>query len=744
MSRFYYFMTLFTLLTLSTLKAQVPDVWYFGRNAKLSFSAPGPPVAGGNSYMNTPAGCAVDDTKGFYSNGNKIWRAGNNWASPTIHNGKNLKGDILSTQPIVFAKALKSDTVYAFTTDAGGGPDGLRLSVITHKPGYGAAVYKKNIMLLPRVSEKLSVALHCNKRDYWVLAHGWNNNKFYCYKVNDSVLEPTPVVTSIGSVHSGAAVNAAGYMKISMHSDKVALAITGKGLVELFRFDDINGTLDSAITIGGISNPYGVEFDYDGQMLYVSAIGGQLYQFDVSVWDSAHIANSKYLLSSTLNLYGALQLAPNQKIYLAVDNAMYLGVINFPQSQGSAANFVLQGIYLNGKRSEAGLPPIHKPTSLFDTKGSKVCFGDTTKFKILGNINNIDSVYWDFGDSLSNTDTSTLLKPFYVYPNGGVYKFTLIIYHCNEADTLRNLVEVLGPPYPNLGPDTSICDNVNYTLFGGYASTYLWQDGFTGAKYKVKKPGKYWVVASNKCGSGSDTVIIKNVFTSPKVTLPLDTVICEGDHMSISTNYDTSFTVVWNDSIVANPFIIDKAGIYKLEVTDTNGCRNKDDIVVGMEKAPKPDLGNDTTICYGHSVTFNGNCQGKLLWNNGSTSPTLTANQGGKYYLTATNMCGSVTDTVELTIAPCEHVIWVPSAFTPNGDGKNDVFIPYVENLGSYSLMIFNRWGQLVFQSENPGEGWDGTYKGRQASEDSYVWKIVYSDFYKNKYVKYGYVILYR
>ena len=735
---FSFVFTLSIVFSFKNAKAQVPAIWFFGQNAGVNFMNSGGPIGLSGSAMSTPAGCAVNDQGDLCGNGQTIYQG-----SGPIINGQNLDGNIQSTQSIIFARPIDVDTLYAFTTDAGGGSKGLKYNMIC-KWGSSYNVIKKNISLLPRVSEKLALTLHCNKYEYWVLAHGWNSDKFFAYRITKTDLDTIPVISSVGSVHGGNSLNAAGYMKFSMFGDKVALAMTGAGKIEIFHFDNIHGLVSNPITIGGLSNPYGIEFDYYGEMLYVSTLSGQIIQYDISVWDSLQIIQSKQVITTDVSLFGALQIAWNHKIYLARDNATYLAKINLPSQAGQACDFMPTAIYLNGARSEAGLPPTHLTTQMFDTKGSKTCIGDTSYFSILGDTTRIDSVFWDFGDSLSTADTSTLISPFYVYPNRFTYKFTLIIYHCEQADTFRNYIEILGPPYANLGPDTSLCDNSNFQLFGGYATTYLWHDGTTNPMHSASVPGKYWERLTNKCGVSSDTVIILAVNPHPQVVLPPDVTICRPDSMLLTSGFGSNYTSVWLDSLIMDTLVVKKAGLYNLMVIDSNGCKGKDDIVVGFDTLPSPNLGNDTMICIGRSLTLNGNYPGNYLWSNGSTNPSVTVVNSGVYIIITSNICGSSSDTVNVEVSDCDQIIWVPNAFTPNGDGNNDFFIPYIENIANYKFSIFNRWGQLVFQTQDSMEGWDGSYKGKPMGMDSYTWKMEFEDYQHHKFTKYGFVILYR
>lgn len=87
---------------------------------------------------------------------------------------------------------------------------------------------------------------------------------------------------------------------------------------------------------------------------------------------------------------------------------------------------------------------------------------------------------------------------------------------------------------------------------------------------------------------------------------------------------------------------------------------------------------------------------------------------------------------------------YVPNSFTPNGDGVNDEFMAYGVNVSEFELLIFDRWGNLIFSTTDINHGWNGTYKGNKCQEDVYVWRIKYTDIFHNRYEKIGHVSLVR
>jgi gliding motility-associated-like protein len=133
-----------------------------------------------------------------------------------------------------------------------------------------------------------------------------------------------------------------------------------------------------------------------------------------------------------------------------------------------------------------------------------------------------------------------------------------------------------------------------------------------------------------------------------------------------------------------------------------------------------------------NATSFNWNFAG--LDSTTSTSPlySFPNSEPGSYEvcLSAINANGC-NDTVCRTIViHDEFLIFVPNAFTPDGDEFNEEFIPVVSGFeaGTFELFIFNRWGELIFESSDPNNGWNGSFKGSPVKEDVYVWKIRVKD----------------
>jgi gliding motility-associated-like protein len=156
-------------------------------------------------------------------------------------------------------------------------------------------------------------------------------------------------------------------------------------------------------------------------------------------------------------------------------------------------------------------------------------------------------------------------------------------------------------------------------------------------------------------------------------------------------------------------------------------------------------LGKDTFICNGHEILLTANLAGNYnyTWQNGSSNPKYTVTQPGTYKLTVSNVCGSATDEIFIDKGTC--LLLMPNAFTPNNDGLNDVFrVKYPAFIKTFRMIIYNRWGEKIFETNDPLKGWNGIYKGFYQPTGNYIWTISYTDIDGRSETLNGNVILIR
>ena len=326
--------------------------WLFGNNAGINFnpikSGATPTLLSGASI--SQEGCAtISNQNGellFYTNGETVYNSGNTIMS----NGTGLSSSGTSTQSSIIVPKPDSNKYYIFTTDFSENPDGFEYSIVNMDAADGLGqVEAKNIKLINGpVSEKVTACNHTNCNDFWVITHTSGDSTFYTYKLSSSGLAPGPV-TSIGSVHS----TARGYMKTSIDGKKLVSLLYDEDIIDIFDFEASAGTISNAITITGFTfdvGPYGLEFSSDSSKIYVSdGAGEKINQFDITYTSATDIVNYAIEVASVSGAsLGALQMGPDEKIYVADKDKDYLHVIHRPDGLGVQCNFQEKDFSLTG------------------------------------------------------------------------------------------------------------------------------------------------------------------------------------------------------------------------------------------------------------------------------------------------------------------------------------------------------------------------------------------------------------
>ncbi|MBL0334426.1 MAG: gliding motility-associated C-terminal domain-containing protein [Chitinophagaceae bacterium] len=116
------------------------------------------------------------------------------------------------------------------------------------------------------------------------------------------------------------------------------------------------------------------------------------------------------------------------------------------------------------------------------------------------------------------------------------------------------------------------------------------------------------------------------------------------------------------------------------------------------------------------------------LWSTGATTPSITIHNPGEYWLEVTDLTGCKgKEYTTITTRSCMNAVYIPSAFTPNKDGRNDIFKPLIDGkLIRYEFSIYDRWGQCILRTKNPDTGWDGKRNGIDVGGTVYIWTCTY------------------
>ena len=207
--------------------------------------------------------------------------------------------------------------------------------------------------------------------------------------------------------------------------------------------------------------------------------------------------------------------------------------------------------------------------------------------------------------------------------------------------------------------------------------------------------------------------------------------ICKGETKILTAPSGYQF-LQWQNLPVSNnqlTFLINQEGIYYLTATDSCGGISSDTVQVTFYNTTKIFLPVDFEICSYEKIKLQSSIVlSNYLWNTNEITPFINISTAGLYWLEGrdANSC-VVRDSVIVTQKNCSMVLFVPSAFTPNGDFQNDYLKPKVYgNLISYEFFIYNRYGQMIFDTKDINKGWDGKINGTQQNTGSYVWVCNY------------------
>jgi gliding motility-associated-like protein len=668
-----YLFLAFFLLTSSFLVAQKEaNIWYFGSKVGLDFNS-GVPVALNDGKTVAQEGVAtISNSNGnllFYTDGITVW----NRQHQVMVNGTGLLGHTSSTQSGVIVPMIGDPSrYYIFTMVDVSGTSGLHYSVVNMNLDNGNGdVEVKNIPLMSNATEKLAAVRHCNNRDIWVIVH--HEGSYYSFLVSPSGVSLTPVISNTGSFV--VATNNYGYLKPSPDGRKIASAVSTEGL-DISDFDDATGVVSNSINLVVPSDTlykfYGVEFSPDGKLIYATTayksisnpiIWGQvLIQFDNSLSSPAAIRASRQVISNSLRgqFYAALQLGPDGKMYTIRTGLKGVDVINDPNVFGPGCDYVQE----------------------------VVRFYNTGQLCLLG--------------------LPTFIQSYFYPPDSFTYKLScpgnVANFQCNPSSKITSLLWKFGDPASG-NNNTSTQQNPSHI--------------FSAA-------GSYTIQLIEFTACGSDT-ISKTIQIGEQLSINLgaDTTLCRNDTLALTGQSVSATQYLWQDGSTSPTYSVKAAGMYWLELRDSMGCVKRDSINIYYKDKPQFSLGPDEMICPGNSVVLNPAIDPawQLQWNDGVTNAERTVANPGVYKLTASNFCGAFSDEVIISKGACK--VYIPTAFTPNQDGTNDLFRALgVDLVTSFHLKIFNRWGEMIFETKDKTKGWNGRYKRAEADTGVYIYVL--------------------
>jgi gliding motility-associated-like protein len=221
-----------------------------------------------------------------------------------------------------------------------------------------------------------------------------------------------------------------------------------------------------------------------------------------------------------------------------------------------------------------------------------------------------------------------------------------------------------------------------------------------------------------------DTVLV-SWSAMPMIDLGEDAIICPGEVLELGV--DVEADLEWQDGSTASTFTVTEAGLYQL--TASNDCGTAVDQIRFTTPPPIDlELGPDSTICEGESYLLRAGdtMEQEYRWQDGSDKNTFVAREPGYYVVQVSNLCETQMDEVYLEACQvCD--LYAPNAFSPNVDGQNDRFSVFPNCIFlEYELKVYDRWGTIIFISNDLENGWDGMIAGQVAPPGVYVWQVTY------------------
>lgn len=685
MKCFFYIVTAFYLLFAINVQAQYNSpqnsAWRFGGNAGYNFTNN---TAVGSQLNASECAASVADASGnllFYTDGNMVWDRNNNPmpdGNPVFPASFNMNTQSTVQGALIVPFPNDANKYYLFSLSAQETPQNaggrLYYSVVdmSLNSGLGNVVAVNAHSLIDTgFSEHMIAVPTCG--GVWLVLHDRVSPIFKAYKIDNNGLSATPVSSTTGVqgfVGPGNSSNPTflgnnfyitGQMAVSPDHKQLAAAYFRGNLVELYNFDNNTGSITAKGVVDSVNDAYG----FYG--VSFSPDGQKLYAANCAANIALKAFNQYNLALPTMPQIRA------SKVFLGPCNALLTQMQLGPDGK----------IYFNGNYiSKMGA--INNPNALGLASGL-----------------NPQAV-----NLLSNTNVRGAL------PN-----------------TVMKALEMTGDTFKMAWKDTLVCPGATFSMAARSGGTnYIWSNGQMGTLAQISTDGVYWVSYVKNCALYIDTLKVR--VKAGGVSLGNDTAVC--NYFQLFPQFEgVPTSMQWHDGSSASSYLVYYPQPVAIEAV-ISGCVYNDSINVDIVSL-YADLGNDTTICRGElmdlplTVTNIPN-NTSLLWNNGSTQASIVVREPGMYAVTLSHPeCGNFTDEITIAEMVCDCDFGVPTAFTPNGDGKNDVFGIITASdcpIRGYVLRIFNRWGQMVFESFDADKKWNGMFNGAPADIGVYYYHL--------------------
>jgi gliding motility-associated-like protein len=315
---------------------------------------------------------------------------------------------------------------------------------------------------------------------------------------------------------------------------------------------------------------------------------------------------------------------------------------------------------------------------------------------------------------------------------------------------------------------STVCSGQNSTLAstvsgGTPGYTYLWNPGSQSGSSVSVSPAVntvYTLTITDANGCTATQTVAVNVYPALSGAASAPDSVCMGGNSTVNASAsggNGTYTYIWSNGLppTAGPHSVSPTSTTTYSVTITDGCGQtwNGSVTITVNPSPAANFVCPQYISAGQLVNFTDGSTGAVtwLWNfgDGNTStqqnPSHSYASAGNYTITliVTNSFGCM-DSARCDVTFSDS-LFVPNVFSPNGDGLNDFFEVYSEGLANYHISIYDRWGLLVFESDNPAVHWNGkTKSGNTAPDGTYYFVLDAANFGGKQYNRTGFLTLIR
>jgi gliding motility-associated-like protein len=398
-----------------------------------------------------------------------------------------------------------------------------------------------------------------------------------------------------------------------------------------------------------------------------------------------------------------------------------------------ATNYTVTGTDIHSCVNTATVNISVNVTPIISVSNATICAGNTATLTASGGT----TYTWSTSENVTSIMVSPIATTQYVVSSSNGL--------CTSSKTSTVSVVVNNTYIGSIASVVCTGDSLKLYTTSAYAA-YNWNTGQTTASIEVTHAGTYFVNTIDNYGcKGMDSIKVSE--DSPVAIQLQDATICDGQSVQLQLTQGSNYVYLWSP-----PFGLTNTGIYNPVAHPTttttytasiaNGpCISTNTVTIVVHPLPALSVQPKYSLVpEGENVTLHATSTDSCIWSPGdylscnNCNTTLSTPASDIIYtITATNNYNCSTVTTATVQVEIEATLYIPNTFTPNDDGLNDVFKAVCNHIHDLKMVIYDRWGLLIFQTNTIDQGWDGTYHGGKCQEDVYVYKLQYTDDPTNK-----------